>query len=212
MTSDSAHDPGTDPNEKSFGLLDSNGPGINQAWVWQGHAGAGGRWLEAEYTLDSGTLKPIESPGADILIPKLTTTVHISCPRPDFMDPGGSELNSSLPQPENPCLIVEDSQPDSVGLEDDPESSYRALLARRLSSLQPAARSPVLELISSPPGSRCSQTDSHSESNSQAEPDIAAAADPRSPLQEESQVISICPPPSKNRYELTGPEPLLGFH
>uniref|UniRef100_A0A3Q2TGU2 Tumor protein p53 binding protein, 1 n=1 Tax=Fundulus heteroclitus TaxID=8078 RepID=A0A3Q2TGU2_FUNHE len=60
------------------------------------------------------------------------------------MDPGGSELDSSLPQPENPCLIVEDSQPDSVGLEDDPESSYRALLARRLSSLQPTARSPVL--------------------------------------------------------------------
>ncbi|MEQ2210039.1 hypothetical protein XENOCAPTIV_007573 [Xenoophorus captivus] len=119
------------------------------------------------------------------------------------MDPGGSELDSSLPQPENPCLIVEDSQPDSVGLEDDPESSYRALLARRLSSLQPAARSPVLELISSPPGSRCSQTDSQSESNSQAEPDIAAAADPRSPLQEESQVISICPPPSKNRSEVS---------
>ncbi|KAK5622988.1 hypothetical protein CRENBAI_021579 [Crenichthys baileyi] len=93
---------------------------------------------------NSGTLKPIESPGADILIPKLTTTVHISCPLPDFMDPGGSELDSSLPQPDNPCLIVEDSQPDSVGLEDDPESSYRALLARRLSSLQPAARSPVL--------------------------------------------------------------------
>lgn len=60
------------------------------------------------------------------------------------MDPGGSELDSSLPQPENLCLIVEDSQPDSVALEDDPETSYRALLARRLSSLQPAARSPVL--------------------------------------------------------------------
>uniref|UniRef100_A0A3Q3XFZ0 TP53-binding protein 1 n=1 Tax=Mola mola TaxID=94237 RepID=A0A3Q3XFZ0_MOLML len=63
------------------------------------------------------------------------------------MEPRGSQLDSSLPQPENPCLIVEDSQPDSVALEDDPESSYRALLARRLSSLQPAARpacSPVL--------------------------------------------------------------------
>lgn len=60
------------------------------------------------------------------------------------MDPGGNELDSSLPQPENPCLIVEDSQPDSVALEDDPESSYRVLLARRLSNLQPTARSPVL--------------------------------------------------------------------
>ncbi|XP_043961661.1 TP53-binding protein 1 isoform X2 [Gambusia affinis] len=116
------------------------------------------------------------------------------------MDPGGSELDSSLPQPENPCLIVEDSQPDSVGLEDDPESSYRALLARRLSSLQPAARSPVLELISSPPGSRCSQTDSQSESNNQVEPEVTAAADPSSPLQEESQVINVCPHPSKNKF------------
>ncbi|KAM9764542.1 TP53-binding protein 1 isoform 2-T4 [Menidia menidia] len=100
------------------------------------------------------------------------------------MDPGGSELDSSLPQSENPCLIVEDSQPDSVALEDDPESSYRALLARRLSSLQPTARSPVLELISSPLGSLCSQTDSQSES-------------PSRPPPEESQVLNVCPPPSR---------------
>ncbi|KAM7405698.1 hypothetical protein PAMP_000126 [Pampus punctatissimus] len=120
------------------------------------------------------------------------------------MEPGGSELDSSLPQPENPCLIVEDSQPDSVALEDDPESSYRALLARRLSSLQPAARSPVLELISSPLGSRCSQTDSQSESshsNSQAEVGILAAANPSSAFREESQVINILPPPNKKKCE-----------
>ncbi|XP_070785468.1 TP53-binding protein 1 [Enoplosus armatus] len=118
------------------------------------------------------------------------------------MDPSGSELDSSLPQPENPCLIVEDSQPDSVALEDDPESSYRALLARRLSSLQPTARSPVLELISSPLGSRCSQTDSQSEGsqcNSQAEPGILMAANPSSAFQEESQVINICTPPNKKK-------------
>ncbi|KAM9860738.1 TP53-binding protein 1 isoform 2-T2 [Aulostomus maculatus] len=109
------------------------------------------------------------------------------------MDPGGSELDSSLPQPENPCLIVEDSQPDSVALEDDPESSYRALLARRLSSLQPTSRSPVLELISSPLGSRCSQTDSQSESSqSNSQAGVVAAADPSSAFQEESQVLNIC--------------------
>ncbi|KAI9526242.1 hypothetical protein NQZ68_041925 [Dissostichus eleginoides] len=116
------------------------------------------------------------------------------------MDPSGSELDSSLPQPENPCLIVEDSQPDSVALEDDPESSYRALLARRLSSLQPTARSPVLELISSPLGSRCSQTDSQSESsqsNNQAEPGIQIASNPSSAFQEESQVLNVCPPNKK---------------
>ncbi|XP_035538354.1 TP53-binding protein 1 isoform X1 [Morone saxatilis] len=125
------------------------------------------------------------------------------------MDPGGSELDSSLPQPENPCLIVEDSQPDSVALEDDPESSYRALLARRLSSLQPAARSPVLELISSPLGSRCSQTDSQSESsqsNNQAEPGILMATNPSSAFQEESQVLNICPPPNKNKCDDTDME------
>ncbi|XP_076590629.1 TP53-binding protein 1 isoform X3 [Chaetodon auriga] len=118
------------------------------------------------------------------------------------MDPGGSELDSSLPQPENPCLIVEDSQPDSVALEDDPESSYRALLARRLSSLQPTARSPVLELISSPLGSRHSQTDSQSESsqsNNQAEPGVLTAANPSSAFQEESQVLNICPPPNNKK-------------
>ncbi|XP_042616644.1 TP53-binding protein 1-like isoform X1 [Cyprinus carpio] len=75
------------------------------------------------------------------------------------MDPGESDLDSSFPQTENPCLIVEDSQPDSVALEDDPDTSYRALLARRLSNLQPTSQSPVLELISSPTKSRCLQKD-----------------------------------------------------
>ncbi|XP_062260941.1 TP53-binding protein 1 isoform X3 [Platichthys flesus] len=112
------------------------------------------------------------------------------------MDPG--DLDSSLPQPDNPCLIVEDSQPDSVALEDDPESSYRALLARRLSNLQPSSRSPVLELISSPLGSRSSQTDSESsQSNNQAEPGILTTIQPSSVVQEESQVLHTCPPPNK---------------
>ncbi|XP_068434172.1 TP53-binding protein 1 isoform X3 [Clinocottus analis] len=118
------------------------------------------------------------------------------------MDPGGNELDSSLPQPDNPCLIVEDSQPDSVAQEDDPESSYRALLARRLSSLQPTSRSPVLELISSPLGSRYSQSDSQSESsqsNNQAEPGIVMAANPSSALEEESQVVNVFPPPNEKK-------------
>ncbi|XP_052459222.1 TP53-binding protein 1 isoform X6 [Carassius gibelio] len=76
------------------------------------------------------------------------------------MDPGESDLDSSFPQTENPCLIVEDSQPDSVALEDDPDSSYCALLARRLSNLQPTSQSPVLEIISSPTKSHCLQKDS----------------------------------------------------
>ncbi|XP_056269219.1 TP53-binding protein 1 isoform X3 [Pseudoliparis swirei] len=117
------------------------------------------------------------------------------------MDPGGSELDSSLPQADSPCLIVEDSQPDSVALEDDPETSYRALLARRLSSLQPTSRSPVLELISSPLGSRYSQSDSQSESsqsNNQAEPGVVMEADPSSAIEEESPALFVCPP-NKNK-------------
>ncbi|KAG7271755.1 hypothetical protein CRUP_032658, partial [Coryphaenoides rupestris] len=105
------------------------------------------------------------------------------------MDPGASELDSSGPLHENPCLIVEDSQPDGAALEDDPESGYRALLSRRLSHLQPAAHSPVLELISSPAGSRCSQT---IDSQSEASQSICGPA-----IEEESQVINICPVPNK---------------
>ncbi|XP_016886215.1 TP53-binding protein 1 isoform X6 [Cynoglossus semilaevis] len=120
------------------------------------------------------------------------------------MDPGGSELDSSLPQPENPCLIVEDSQPDSVALEDDPETSYRTLLARRLSNLQPTSRSPVLELISSPPGSINSQTDSQPESF-QSISLVKPVTNSISTVQEESQVINICPPPNKRRGEAEDP-------
>ncbi|MGH0161964.1 UNVERIFIED_CONTAM: hypothetical protein FKN15_041789 [Acipenser sinensis] len=60
------------------------------------------------------------------------------------MDPGDSEFDSGLSQLDTPCLIVEDSQPESPALEDDPDSGYRTLLARRLSSLQPHRHSPVL--------------------------------------------------------------------
>ncbi|XP_077449879.1 TP53-binding protein 1 isoform X2 [Stigmatopora argus] len=125
------------------------------------------------------------------------------------MDPGGSELDSSIAQPENPCLIVEDSQPDSVALEDDPEDSYRAVLARRLSNLQPNACSPVLELIASPPGSRTSQTDSQSgsyHSNGQAGPGIVAlpnlSSECQEESQEESQVFFFNPPQNKLKGNL----------
>ncbi|XP_061743164.1 TP53-binding protein 1 isoform X3 [Nerophis ophidion] len=120
------------------------------------------------------------------------------------MDPGGSDMESSLPQPETPCLIVEDSQPDSVALEDDPESSYRAVLARRLSSLQPSACSPVLELISSPLGSRGSQTDSQSDScqtKDQAGPGNIAVPNHHLEYQEESQVLNVCHP-NKQKFNL----------
>ncbi|XP_028823872.1 TP53-binding protein 1 isoform X2 [Denticeps clupeoides] len=99
------------------------------------------------------------------------------------MDPGGSEPDSSLSQTENPCLIVEDSQPDSAALEDDPDGSYRALLSRRLSSLQPTAHSPVLELISSPSVSRSPGAINHT---------LQTEARPSLEAQEHSQVVEVC--------------------
>ncbi|KAA0723631.1 TP53-binding protein 1 [Triplophysa tibetana] len=114
------------------------------------------------------------------------------------MDSGESDLDSSFPQTENPCLIVEDSQPDSVALEDDPETSYSALLARRLSNLQPTSHSPVLELISSPTkshlqsGSQINKIDSTSHSdNSQS--NLCSAAT------EHSQVFEVCSVPKQKR-------------
>ncbi|XP_030650034.1 TP53-binding protein 1 [Chanos chanos] len=106
------------------------------------------------------------------------------------MDPGGSDLELSLPQTENPCLIVEDSQPDSVALEDDPDSSYRALLARRLSNLQPTAQSPVLELISSPVKSRSS--DNNSQRERRQDIDTVQTDNFSSAALEHSQVLEVC--------------------
>ncbi|XP_067871653.1 TP53-binding protein 1 isoform X2 [Heterodontus francisci] len=66
------------------------------------------------------------------------------------MDPNGTQLEPDLSQQDTPCLIVEDSQPESVLSEDDPERSYRHLQARCLSNLQSRTQSPVLELIAGP--------------------------------------------------------------
>ncbi|XP_073715348.1 TP53-binding protein 1 isoform X2 [Misgurnus anguillicaudatus] len=114
------------------------------------------------------------------------------------MDSGESDLDSSFPQTENPCLIVEDSQPDSVALEDDPDTSYSALLARRLSNLQPTSHSPVLELISSP-------SKSHLQSGSQTDKSDGAAhldnsqSNLGSAAREHSQVFEVCCLPKSKR-------------
>ncbi|XP_020375788.2 TP53-binding protein 1-like [Rhincodon typus] len=72
------------------------------------------------------------------------------------MDPNGTQLESELSQQDTPCLIVEDSQAESVLSEDDPDQSYRNLQARCLSNLQTRTRSPVLELIAGPQAAKTS--------------------------------------------------------
>ncbi|XP_038041031.2 TP53-binding protein 1 isoform X4 [Anas platyrhynchos] len=68
------------------------------------------------------------------------------------MDPGGSQPDPGLSQRGTPCLIVADSQPESVGPEEDAEQACLGVLARRL----PVRRSPspVLEIVRGPAGSR----------------------------------------------------------
>ncbi|XP_015198654.2 TP53-binding protein 1 isoform X2 [Lepisosteus oculatus] len=117
------------------------------------------------------------------------------------MEPGGSELEPSLPTQDNPCLIVEDSQPDSGALEEDPESGYRTLLAKRLSNLQPHAHSPVLELISSPLGGKGCGGDGQQEGQSDGHPSSATVDSNQtqsSALEEHSQLL-VCPLKSPKR-------------
>ncbi|XP_050971131.1 TP53-binding protein 1 isoform X2 [Labeo rohita] len=117
------------------------------------------------------------------------------------MDPGESDLDSSFPQTENPCLIVEDSQPDSVALEDDPDTSYCALLARRLSNLQPTSQSPVLELISSPTKSRCLQSDSQTDKSDNTAHSDNLQSNLGSAATEHSQVFEVHSYPVSKRSD-----------
>ncbi|XP_058851358.1 TP53-binding protein 1-like isoform X3 [Acipenser ruthenus] len=118
------------------------------------------------------------------------------------MDPGDSEFDSGLSQLDTPCLIVEDSQPESPALEDDPDSGYRTLLARRLSSLQPHRHSPVLELISAPQGSKGPMGEESGEVQNDGH-NASATLDSRkghsSVDEEHSQVYEVCSPSSCNR-------------
>ncbi|RXM27829.1 Tumor suppressor p53-binding protein 1 [Acipenser ruthenus] len=103
---------------------------------------------------------------------------------------------------DTPCLIVEDSQPESPALEDDPDSGYRTLLARRLSSLQPHRHSPVLELISAPQGSKGPMGEESGEVQNDGH-NASATLDSRkghsSVDEEHSQVYEVCSPSSCNR-------------
>ncbi|XP_053319741.1 TP53-binding protein 1 [Spea bombifrons] len=63
------------------------------------------------------------------------------------MDPTSSQLDPDFSQQGTPCLIVEDSQPESAGTEDDLDRARFGLLAQHLPNLQGQVQSPVLELV-----------------------------------------------------------------
>lgn len=59
------------------------------------------------------------------------------------MDPTGSQLDSDFSQQDTPCLIIEDSQPESQVLEEDAGSHF-SVLSRHLPNLQIHKENPVL--------------------------------------------------------------------
>nr|XP_020034490.1 tumor suppressor p53-binding protein 1 isoform X2 [Castor canadensis] len=65
------------------------------------------------------------------------------------MDPTGSQLDSDFSQQDTPCLIIEDSQPESQVLEDD-SGSHFSMLSRHLPNLQMHKENPVLDVVSNP--------------------------------------------------------------
>nr|XP_048315657.1 TP53-binding protein 1 isoform X2 [Myodes glareolus] len=65
------------------------------------------------------------------------------------MDPTGSQLDSDFSQQDTPCLIIEDSQPESQVLEDNADSHF-SMLSRHLPNLQIHKENPVLDIVSNP--------------------------------------------------------------
>lgn len=59
------------------------------------------------------------------------------------MDPTGSQLDSDFSQQDTPCLIIEDSQPESQVLEEDAGSHF-SVLSRHLPNLQMHKENPAL--------------------------------------------------------------------
>ncbi|XP_029870333.1 TP53-binding protein 1 isoform X5 [Aquila chrysaetos chrysaetos] len=101
------------------------------------------------------------------------------------MERGGSgssssQLDPGFSQRDTPRLIVEDSQPESAGAEEDAEQACLGVLARRL----PARRSPspVLEIVCGPAGSRAARERPAEPMETPARPD---AAGPRGRAAEE---------------------------
>ncbi|KAG8440580.1 hypothetical protein GDO86_006361 [Hymenochirus boettgeri] len=70
------------------------------------------------------------------------------------MDSSNNPLDADFSQQDTPCLIVEDSQPESSGAEDDLDRARFGLLAHHLPNLQTPVESPVLEYVSVCPANK----------------------------------------------------------
>ncbi|XP_021097343.1 TP53-binding protein 1 isoform X4 [Heterocephalus glaber] len=114
------------------------------------------------------------------------------------MDPTGSQLDSDFSQQDTPCLIIEDSQPESQVLEDD-SGSHFSVLSRHLPNLQLHRENPVLDAVSNPEqtteqGDRNSGFSEHLKENKAADPMDSSHLDTCSSI---SQVIDRLPQPNR---------------
>ncbi|XP_036039377.1 TP53-binding protein 1 isoform X1 [Onychomys torridus] len=116
------------------------------------------------------------------------------------MDPSGSQLDSDFSQQDTPCLIIEDSQPESQVLEDNAGSHF-SVLSRHLPNLQIHKENPVSDTVSNPeePAAeeqedRNSPFNEHLKENKAADPVDASHLGPCGSI---SQVIEQLPQPHR---------------
>uniref|UniRef100_A0A2K5BY99 TP53-binding protein 1 n=1 Tax=Aotus nancymaae TaxID=37293 RepID=A0A2K5BY99_AOTNA len=116
------------------------------------------------------------------------------------MDPTGSQLDSDFSQQDTPCLIIEDSQPESQVLEDD-SGSHFSMLSRHLPNLQTHKENPVLDVVSNPEqtageeqGDSNSEFNEHLKENKVADPVDSSNLDTCGSI---SQVIEQLPQPNR---------------
>ncbi|XP_075388292.1 TP53-binding protein 1 isoform X2 [Tenrec ecaudatus] len=116
------------------------------------------------------------------------------------MDPTGSQLDSDFSQQDTPCLIIEDSQPESQPLEDD-SGSHFSVLSRHLPHLQTHKESPVLDAVSNPEqtaggeqGDNNSGLNEHLKESKPSEPMDSSHLDTCGSI---SQVIEQLPQPNR---------------
>ncbi|XP_030353667.1 TP53-binding protein 1 isoform X5 [Strigops habroptila] len=113
------------------------------------------------------------------------------------MEGGGSQLDPGFSQQDTPRLIVEDSQPEGAGAEEDGEQACLGVLARRL----PARRSPspVLEIVRGPASSRAPASGGAARERPAEPMESPARQDAARPR---GRVAEEVPPPSGERSAL----------
>ncbi|XP_060228231.1 TP53-binding protein 1 isoform X3 [Meriones unguiculatus] len=121
------------------------------------------------------------------------------------MDPTGSQLDSDFSQQDTPCLIIEDSQPESQVLEEDAGSHF-SILSRHLPNLQMHKENPALDIVSNPeqtaaeePGKSNSSFNEHLKEKEAADPVDSSHSGTCGSI---SQVIEQLPQPNRTSSAL----------